>query len=89
MKKVSTVSLLTVLPGLFSWDSAASTQIKLIETHPTYADAYYRLGVIHLGQGKIEQTISNFQQAVDSNPDYPEARIKLGISQGFAGQYDE
>jgi tetratricopeptide (TPR) repeat protein len=89
LEKVSTVSLLTVLPGLFSWDSAASAQIKLMESHPTYADAFYRLGVIHLGQGKIEQAISSFQQAVDSNPDYTEARIKLGISQGFAGRYDE
>ena len=89
LEKVSTVSLLTVLPGLFSWDSAAYAQIKLVETHPTYADAFYRLGVIHLGQGKIDQAISSFQQAVDSNPDYTEARIKLGISQGFAGQYEE
>ena len=89
LEKVSTVSLLTVLPGLFSWDSAASAHLKLMETHPTYADAYYRLGIIYLGQGKIEQAISRFQQAVDSNPDYTEARIKLGISQGFAGRYDE
>jgi len=89
LEKVSTVSLLTVLPGLFSWDSAANAQIRLMETHPTYADAFYRLGVIHLGQGKIEQAINSFQQAVDSNPDYTEARIKLGISQGFAGRYDE
>ncbi len=89
LEKVSTVSLLTVLPGLFSWDSEANAQIRLMETHPTYADAYYRLGVIHLGQGKVEQAISSFQQAVDSNPDYTEARIKLGISQGFAGRYDD
>jgi tetratricopeptide (TPR) repeat protein len=89
LEKVSTVSLLTVLPGLFSWDSEAIAQTKLMETHPTYADAFYRLGVVHLGQGKIEQAISSFQQAVDSNPDYTEARIKLGISQGFAGRYDE
>jgi tetratricopeptide (TPR) repeat protein len=89
LEKVSTVSLLTVLPGLFSWDSAASAQLKAMVTHPTYADSYYRLGVIQLGQGKIEQAISNFQQAVDSNPDYTEARIKLGISQGYAGRYDE
>jgi len=89
LEKVSTISLLTVLPGLFTWDSAANAQIKLMETHPTYADAYYRLGVIHLGQGKIEQAISSFQQAVDANPNYTEARIKLGISQGFAGRYEE
>jgi tetratricopeptide (TPR) repeat protein len=89
LEKVSTVSLLTVLPGLFSWDSAATAQIKLMEAHPTYADSYYRLGIIQLGQGKIEQSISSFQKAVDSNPDYTEARIKLGISQGFAGRYGE
>jgi len=89
LEKVSTVSLLTVLPELFSWDSAAMFQIKTMETHPTYADAYYRLGIIHLGQGKIDQAISNFQEAVRFNPDYTEARIKLGISQAFAGRYVE
>jgi tetratricopeptide (TPR) repeat protein len=89
LEKVSTVSLLTVLPGLFSWDSAASAQLQMMVTHPTYADAYYRLGIIHLGQGKIEQAISSFQQAVDSNPDYTEARIKLGICQAYTGRYDD
>jgi len=89
LEKVSTVSLLTFLPELFTWDSAASYQIKTMETHPTYADAYYRLGIIHLGEGKIEQAINNFQKAVHANPDYTEARIKLGISLAFAGQFDE
>lgn len=89
LDKVSTVSLLTLLPELFSWDSVAASQMKVMEAHPTYSDAYYRLGIIHLGRGKIEQAIDSFQKAVDSNPDYTEARIKLGISQGFAGRYDE
>lgn len=87
LEKVSTVSLLTVLPELFNWDSAAMFQIKTMETHPTYSDAYFRLGIIHLGQGKIDQAISNFQEALRFNPDYTEARIKLGISQAFAGNY--
>jgi len=87
LEKVSTVSLLTVLPELFTWDSVAMFQMKLMETHPTYADVYYRLGIIHLGQGKIDQAIINFQEAVRFNPDYTEARIKLGISQVFAGRY--
>jgi len=79
LEKVSTVSLMTILPEVFTWDSAASIQIKLMETHPTYADAYYRLGIIHLGQGKIDQAIINFQEALSFNPNYIEARIKLGI----------
>ena len=89
LEKISTVSLLTVLPELFTWDSAAMFQIKTMETHPTYADAYYRLGIIHLGQGKVDQAIHNFQEAVDFNPDYTEARIKLAICQAFAGHYIE
>lgn len=89
LEKVSTVSLLTVLPELFTWDSAASYQIKTMETHPTYADAYYRLGIIHLGEGKMEQAINNFHKAVQANPNYTEARIKLGISLAFAGRLDE
>jgi len=89
LEKVSTVSLLTILPELFSWDSAAMLQIKTVESHPTYADAYYRLGIIHLGQGRVDQAIHNFQEAVGFNPNYTEARIKLGISQAFAGRYIE
>jgi len=89
LEKVSTVSLLTILPELFTWDSAASLQMKIMEAHPKYADVYYGLGIIHLGQGKIEQAIKSFMEAIRFNPGYTEARIKLGISQAFAGQYDE
>lgn len=89
LEKVSTVSLLTVLPELFSWDSAEMFQTKIMKIHPTYADAYYRLGIIHLGKGEIDRAINNFQEAVRFNPDYTEARIKLGISQAFAGRYAE
>ncbi|MBI5591935.1 MAG: tetratricopeptide repeat protein [Deltaproteobacteria bacterium] len=89
LEKVSTVSLLTVLPELFTWDSAAMFQIKTMETNPTYADAYYRLGIIHLGQGRVDQAIRNFQEAIGFNPNYTEARIKLGISQAYAGRYIE
>jgi tetratricopeptide (TPR) repeat protein len=89
LEKVSTVSLLTILPEVFTWESAASIQMKIMETHPKYADMYYGLGIIHLGQGKIEQAIKSFTEAIRFNPGYTEARIKLGISQAFAGHYDE
>jgi len=89
LEKVSTVSLLTILPELFAWDSAASLQMRIMEPHPKYADAYYGLGIIHLGHGKIEQAINSFMEAIRFNPGYTEARIKLGLSQAFAGRYDE
>ncbi|MFH0994387.1 MAG: tetratricopeptide repeat protein [Pseudomonadota bacterium] len=89
LEKVSTVSLLTVLPELFTWDSAAMFHIKTMETHPTYSDAYYRMGIIHLGNGGVDQAIHSFQKAVDLNPNYTEARIKLGISLAIVGRYIE
>ncbi len=88
LEKVATVSLLTILPEIFTWDSAAAHQIKMMEIHPTYADAYYRLGIIHLGRGKIGDAIRSLQEAVRFNPDYTEARIKLGICQAISGDYD-
>jgi tetratricopeptide (TPR) repeat protein len=89
LEKVSTVSLLTILPEVFTWGLVASLQMKIMEPHPKYADMYYRLGIIHLGQGKIEEAIKSFTEAVRFNSGYTEARIKLGISLAFAGQYDE
>ncbi|MEW6334633.1 MAG: tetratricopeptide repeat protein [Thermodesulfobacteriota bacterium] len=89
LQKVSTVSLLTILPEVFTWGTLASFQLKTMEAHPRYADVYYRLGIIYLGQEKIEQAIKSFMEALRFNPGYTEARIKLGISQAFDGQYDE
>jgi len=89
LEKVSTVSVLTILPELFTWDSVASFQMRIMEPHPKYADMYYGLGIIQLGQGKIEQAIRSFTEALHFNPGYTEARIKLGLSRAFAGQYKE
>lgn len=89
LQKASTMSLLAILPEVFTWGTLASLQLKTMEAHPKYADVYYGLGIIHLGQGKIEQAIKSFTEAVSFNPGYTEARIKLGISQAFNGQYDE
>ncbi len=89
LEKVSSVSLLSVLPELFTWESAAMFQMKETEIHPKHADAYFRIGIVQLGQEKVDQAIINFQKAVDFNPNYTEARIKLGISQAFVGDYIE
>jgi len=89
LEKVSTVSLLTVFPELFTWDAVASRQMKMMEAHPTYADAYYSLGIIYLGQGKINQAIKNFSEAVQANHNYTEAWVKLAISQAYAGRLKE
>lgn len=88
LEKVSTLSLLTILPELFTWDSATILQKKK-RTFPTHDDAYYRLGSMYLGQGNIDLAINNFQEALHCNPDYTDARIKLGVCQAYAGRYPE
>lgn len=89
LEKVSTVSVMTILPELFMRDSAASFLMGTMEPHPKYADVYYGLGIVQLGQGKIEQAIKSFTEALGFNAGYTEARIKLALSQAFAGQYEE
>lgn len=89
LEKVATVSVMTILPELFAWDSLTSSHMKMIKTKPAYADVHYRLGNIHLGQNKIEEAITSFEEAVYLNPNYNEARIKLGISQAILGRYEE
>ncbi len=88
LEKISTVSLMTILPDLFAWDSLTSSHMKMIKTRPAYADMHYRLGNIHLAQNMIEEAIANFEEAVYLNPNYIEARIRLGISQAIVGRYE-
>lgn len=88
LEDLRTVSAFVILPEIFMWDKAASRHQTVLKEHPDYADFSFRLGLISLGQGKIDKAIASFQDALNSNPDYVEARIKLGISQAYSRNYD-
>ena len=88
LEDIRTVSAFVILPEIFMWDKAASRHQTVLREHPDYADFSFRLGLISLGQGKIDKATTSFQDALNSNPDYVEARIKLGISQAYSRNYD-
>lgn len=69
---------------------------KIIEMDPTFAEAYYNIGVCYIdsynddfNQSKkdsiVDQSINNFQKAVDLNPNYVLALYNLGYSYEFKG----
>lgn len=89
LEDIRTVSAFVMLPDLFLWDKAIDKHQKVLREHPDYADFSFRLGLIHMGQGKLEKAIAAFEDALKHNPGYVEARIKLGVSQGYLGCYSD
>ena len=79
LENVSTVSLMTLFPEVFLWESRAGKE-KIKAALPTYADSNYQQGLIALGRSAISEALFFFQQALEINPNYLEARIKLGLS---------
>ena len=51
--------------------------------------AWNNLGMHHLGQGATEEALSCFQQALQAQPDYAEARYNLGVTLGLLGRSSE
>lgn len=89
LEDIRTVSAIVILPQVFMWDKAVSMHRDVLNKHPDYADFSFRLGLIYLGQGKIDEAIKNFQDALNKNPHYTEAQIKLAISKAYLGKLDE
>ncbi|HIA19029.1 MAG TPA: tetratricopeptide repeat protein, partial [Planctomycetaceae bacterium] len=54
-----------------------ATLLQAIELDPEFFEAYNRLGLIFLEQGKRPEAILHFQQALKVNPDYEQARLNL------------
>lgn len=60
---------------------------KSTEINANY-DAYYELGVCHLLEGVPCGAIKNFVQAIQLNPENPDAILQLGISHELCEEYD-
>jgi tetratricopeptide (TPR) repeat protein len=68
-------------------DSAALWEHALSVTSGNYL-AHYNLGVILSRQGKREEAIAHYAEAVRIKPDYLHAHNNLGIALGAAGQLE-
>ena len=90
--------------GYSSFDADGSTHTKemddllalQIERHhqcllenPTRADLHYRYAVLLAGRGRTDQAISHLETAVQINPSYSKAKIKLGLALREAERYDD
>ena len=47
---------------------------RAIDIYPSYADAYYNLGVVYFQLGRLEDAHSQFELALDANPGYKDAK---------------
>ena len=50
-----------------------------MEIKPDYAKGYFNLGCIYYQQGKIEEAIASFQQALKIQPNDAEAHYNFGV----------
>jgi Flp pilus assembly protein TadD len=53
------------------------------------ADAIYNQGIILWNQGKIPEAKEKFEEAIQANPDHPEANFQLGMAQLNEGKIPE
>src|SRR6185503_2197398 len=49
-----------------------------VALQPTLQEAHYTLGVIYWQQGKLDEAVTTFRQAIAVNPNFAEAHYTLG-----------
>jgi eukaryotic-like serine/threonine-protein kinase len=70
-------------------DEARKESLKLIEMDQSFARARYELGLVLEEEGKLEEAIVEFKQAVRALPDNVAALTALGHAQAAAGKKAE
>ena len=70
-------------------DQAHSEALKLREMDPNFARAHYELGLVLEEQGKLEEAIGAFRNALKISPDNITALTALGHAQALAGKKNE
>lgn len=62
---------------------------QVTKTNKCYADIHNMLGVIYHVEGKFEQAIGSFREALKINPHYTEALLNLAVLFNDLGRYPE
>ncbi len=61
----------------------------LIDAFPDYADLHYYRGLVYTGRNELEKATGSFLRALQINPAYKEARIKLAAIYCYLEQFDQ
>ena len=83
--RVNRVAALTELRQL---EQAHSEAERLVQTHPNRPEPYGNLGNVLFAEGKLKESIAQYQKAVNIRPDYAEAHFSLIALQGFSGHQE-
>ena len=67
-------------------DDARKESLKLLELDQTFARAHYEAGLILEEQGKLDEAIGEFRQALKKSPDNVAVLTALGHAQALAGK---
>jgi len=63
--------------------------ISTLGNDPYVTDLHCRLGSFFVKQGRTDEAVSHFEQAIRINPDYADAHYNLGTAYGNLGRYQE
>lgn len=77
-----------IFHNLGMWKNAEEIQRNILKGHHYFADVHHHLGLSLMSQGKMSEAADSFTNALDVNPDYGDARLKLGMIQICLEQYD-
>lgn len=62
---------------------------RVLELSPERAEAYYILGQTFLAEDEMSRAIANFRQAVEHQPQFPEARNNYALLLHETGNYED
>src|SRR3989304_5003966 len=72
-----------------NYDKARIGFRNVLQTDPKHAEAYYMLGLTAEAGKNWQQAFGNYSKAVELNPDYIDARAKLGVFFLLMGNLDK
>ena len=64
-----------VLVGLGESEAALPVFLNAVELKEDYADAYYQIGTIYIGQNNQADTVTSLEKFLELAPDHPQAAI--------------
>lgn len=65
---------------LDDYDGALAALNNARELGPSFADIYYHLGNVHLYRKELDEAVQCYLQALQINPRYADARLRLGTT---------